>query len=44
MLHHSLAEKDAKKPGKRLHNALAYTLAEMKPKKCVDTVAFLKGR
>lgn len=44
MLHYSLGEKDAQKTGNRLYNVLAYTLAEMEPKKSVDTVAFIKGR
>ena len=44
MLYHGLAEKDAQKPDNRLHNALAYTLAEMEPKKFFDTVAHIKSR
>ena len=42
MLHHRLAEEEAKNSGKRLHNALAYTLGEMEPKKFVATVAHIK--
>ena len=42
MLHHSLAEEEAKNSGKRLHNALPYTLGEMEPKKFVATVAHIK--
>ena len=37
MLHHSLAEEEAEKPGNRLCNPLAYTLAEMEPKKFGDS-------
>ena len=40
----SLAEQVAQEQGNRMHNALAYTLAEMEPKKFVDTVAHIKGR
>ena len=43
MLHHSLAEEEAEKPGNRLCNPLAYTLAEMEPKKFGDTVADMEG-
>lgn len=42
ILHHSLAEEKAKNSGKRLHNALPYTLGEMEPKKFVATVAQIK--
>ena len=44
ILHHCLAEEAAKNSGKRLHNALAYTLGEMKPKKFVARVAHIKDR
>ena len=44
MLHHSLAEEEAKNSGNRLDNALAYTLGVMKPQKFVDTVAHIKDR
>ena len=36
------AEEEAKNSGKRLHNALAYTLGKMEPKKFVATVAHIK--